>query len=154
MAKARGDRDTLDIFAWTPPSVAIGSARDETLTRAAHLTNAIARAVSLTLRETDRPQAEIAAAMSAYLGTTISENMVNAYASEGRADHKISLERAFALVHATGDPRLFAITLKAFGFAVIPARFLAAVEEAMCAETIDRATQQMKAARRRWKGGV
>ena len=153
MAKWRGDDRTLDLLNWKPPAVAVRF-EDESRVRAASLAHRISRSVSETLKDDGRSRAEIAAAMSDFLGEPVSENMLNAYAAAGREEHNISLERAEALLHATGDSRIFGDILLRHGFAAIPRRFLAAIEEAMCDEVIERATQRKKMSRRTWKGGA
>jgi len=65
--------------------------------------------------------------MSAYLGEDVSENMLNAYASEARDEHIISLVRLIALIHATRDRRPLELIASMFGWAVIERRHLPAI---------------------------
>lgn len=152
MAKFRGDKRTLDLLSWEPPQVEVRFL-DEAAVRAASISHRISRSVSAVLKESTRGRTQIAEAMSAFLGSTVSAHMLNAYASECREAHNISLERAEALLHATGDPRIFADILARYGYAVIPRRYLAAIEDAMCDDIMERAAQRKKLARRTWKGG-
>lgn len=140
------DGRTLDLFRdWTPPVVEVRfeAGRVQAPTRAER----IARAVSATLEECARSRAEVAEAMG------ISDNALNAYASQARNDHNISLDRAFGLIEATHDPRILAIELDRLGFVIIPKAYLGAVEEAMCADQIEHLETRKKLARRSWKGG-
>lgn len=146
----RRDRRTLNLFDWEPPVVA--RAFDAVRVRAVSLYSAISKAVSLAMKECGKPRKRIAHEISEYLGRDCPESMLNAYASEGREDHSISLVRFIALIHVTRDMRLLNMIAKMFGWAVIDERYLAAVEEAMWADQEERATRERLAARRRWKG--
>ena len=76
----------------------------------------------------------IAAAMSAYLGETITENMLNAYASQAREAHAITLERFMALMHATGDRRLLEWLAEPMRWSVIDSKHLPLIELAAIQE--------------------
>lgn len=150
MAKRADDR-TPDLFAWTPPSP-VAVRFEEERVRASTAGQRLSRSVAETLRASDRSRKEIAAAMSEFLGVEVSENMVNAYASQARETHTISLERAEALLHATGDARIFGDLLARHGFAVIEEKYLGAVEDAQLTDTIETATARRRRARAKWKG--
>jgi len=150
MARDRRDGATLDLLSWEPPPVAVRFA--EGAVRAVSVAQRLSLAVATTLREADLSREEVAARMGNYLGEEVSKNMLDAYASQARDAHNISLARAFALLHATGDARILGSELKGFGLAVIADRYLAAVEEAMWAEREEQARQKRLAARHRWKG--
>lgn len=147
----RRDRLTPDLFDWKPPPVAVRF-QDEAAIRAASVAGRLSRSVAVVLRESDADREAVAARMSEYLGEEVSKNMLDAYASQAREAHNISLARAFALLHATDDARIFGTELERFGLAIIPRRFLAAVEEAMWTEQEEHARQKRLAARNRWKG--
>ncbi len=151
MARARGDDKTLDLLDWEPKSVEVKFG-DEEQVRAASLAHRISRSVSTILKESETPRSEIAGKMTEFLDSTVSEAMLNAYASESRESHNISLERAEALLHATDDPRIFGDILSRHGYAVIPKRFLAAIEDAMCDDLIERTKKRKALARRTWRG--
>lgn len=141
---ARRDGGTLDLFHdWAPPQVAV------TAEPSAHpdIKARISMAVSQTLRDCGRSREVIAEEMG------VSPNTLNNYASAGQEGHSIRLDQAIALVAATGDPRVLAQELAPLGFAVIPERFLGAVEEAMCAEQLEVIQARQKMARRKWRGG-
>ncbi|QQQ17778.1 hypothetical protein JIP62_10580 [Brevundimonas vitis] len=61
----------------------------------------VAGLVSAIVREDSRSQAEVAAAMSAVLGETVSKDMLYAYAAPSKDGHNISAARFLALVVAT-----------------------------------------------------
>jgi hypothetical protein len=61
----------------------------------------VAQAVARILKEDDRPRIEMAASVSAILGADVSKAMLDAYASEARNTHNISLGRFLALVAVT-----------------------------------------------------
>lgn len=152
MVKARGDRQTLGLLEWEPPTVEV-KFDDEAKVRAATISHRISRSVSTILTESGLPREAVAEAMSEFLGARLTATVLNGYASEGREANKISLERAEALLHATGDPRIFGDILSRHGYAVIPKRYLGAIEEAMCDEIMERTMKRKKIARRTWSGG-
>ncbi|MDE2580111.1 MAG: DNA transposition protein [Rhodospirillales bacterium] len=122
----------LDLLGWTPPQPV---ARFDTRSvRARTLQARMCQAISAALREASVPRQVIAERMSEYLGQTIGVNMLNAYASQAREDHVISLPRFLALVHATGDRRLMQAAADLFGWAVIESRYLPMIELAAVSE--------------------
>ncbi|MEX0758761.1 MAG: DNA transposition protein [Tistlia sp.] len=141
----------MELLEWQPPAVAVKFTDHEV--RAVSLAQRVSRAIAVTLRECDADREEVAARMSEYLGEPVSKNMLDAYASQARESHNISLARTLALIHATGDARVLGSELERFDLVIIPRRFLAAVDEAMWAEQEERAHAERTAARRRWKGG-
>lgn len=154
MAKQSSDTSTIDLLSeWTPPSVAVRFDATERV-RAISFGQRISRAVSEVLRDCSESREEIASAMSDFLGEEMSKNMLDAYASTARESHTISLERAFALLHATGDARIFGMELERFDLAVIPERYLGAVEDAMIEDQKEQLKRRQLAARRKWKGGA
>lgn len=154
MAKQSSDTSTIDLLSeWTPPRVAVTFEATERV-RAISFGQRISRAVSEVLRDSSRSREEIAAAMSDFLGEEMSKNMLDAYASTARESHTISLERAFALLHATGDARIFGMELSRFDYAVIPERYVGAVEDAMIEDQKEQLKRRQLAARRKWKGGA
>jgi hypothetical protein len=153
MVKLRHDDRTLDLLSWEPPAPV--AAFPEEKVRAADLRAMIAKAVSLSLKDCGKSRAEIASEMSAYLGEATSEHMLNAYASEAREEHVISIVRFIGLAHATGDAqRLLQLLADRFDLAVIPARYLAAIDDAVIADKIDELKQRQQMSRRSWKDRV
>jgi len=154
MPRRARDTATIDLFADYEPPVVAARYDDDAPVQASSVDQTIARAVSVTLKEDGRPRAEIAEAMSAYLGAECSENMLNAYASAARDSHRISLERAVALVAVTGDARLMGELLEPLGHAIIPDRYLDAIDEALAAEQEEAWARRRKQARQRRNGKV
>lgn len=145
MARHR-DLDTLDLFAWAPTDPVVRY--DAPATRAANLRDRISRAVAITLKECQKPREEIAEAMSAWLGEEVTKPMLDAYASQAKAEHTISFVRVLALWHATGDVRLYQLGAELFGHAVISDRYLPWVEVGQLADTKNEIDRAFDAARR------
>ncbi|MBB4018201.1 hypothetical protein GGR16_003235 [Chelatococcus caeni] len=145
--------DQLDLLGWVP-SEPVKSFPVEKV-RAASLASSLARAMSLTLKECGKPRGAVAEAMSAYLGEAVSENMLNAYASEAREEHIINIVRFVALIHATRDRRLLELIASMFDWAVIERRYLPAIELAERMEKRAEMDREIDAVRRQLKtGGV
>jgi len=152
MARTKGDTKTFDLLTWEPPQPAKAFAPEKV--RAATLRSTICRAIALALKECGQDRELIAAEIGEYLGESCPKNMLDAYASEAREDHTIPLVRFLGLVHATRDMRLLQILAQQFGWAVIPAKYLPAIEEAILADKIEELTQRKAMARKTWKGGA
>ncbi|WP_282093070.1 hypothetical protein [Epibacterium ulvae] len=121
------DPNTLDMFTdWQPPEVAVNLPAE--VTTGGTLTSQIARAVSRVLRECEQPRHEIAAAMSDYLGQDVTRNMLDAYASEAREGHKITFERALALMVVTGQTGLLGFASEMFDLIVVPSEYRELIE--------------------------
>lgn len=150
MSRQRRDAHTLDLLSWQPPETAEAFPAEKV--RASTLRAAMAKGVALALKECGRSRDEVAEDISAYLGEPCPKNMLDAYASEAREEHVINVVRFLALVHATGDHRLLQMLAEPFGLAVIDARYLPAIEDAMLDDKIAEMTQRRQLARRKWKG--
>jgi hypothetical protein len=152
----RGDTRTLDLLAWEAPQVV--PQIDAYSMKAGTLRVRIARAVALVLRECELPREEIVKRMCGFLDEEVSLAMLNAYASQAREEHTISAIRLVALAHATGDVRALQALIEPLDHAIIPTRFLPAIEAELTAEQADafaqraeELKQQAAAARRAWK---
>lgn len=150
MANRRGDTRTGDLLDWEPPPLV--ETYDAVTIRAASLRAKIAHAISATLCEAEQDRTQIAAAMTGFLGEEVSKNMLDAYASESRDDHTISFVRLLALVEVTGDVRPLTLAAEMAGCVVIPARYMAAVHEAMWAAREEEAHAQRLSSRKAWRG--
>jgi hypothetical protein len=150
MAPRQRDNGTLDLLSWQPPEPVRAFPAEKV--RAASLRAAVAKAVSLALKECEQDREEIAVAIGEYLGEPCSKAMLDAYASEAREEHVINVVRFIALMHATGDRRLLQMLAEPFGLAVIDARYLPAIEDALLDDKIAELTQRRQFARRKWKG--
>lgn len=69
----------------------------------------IAHTMSEALKDCTHGRKEVAARMSRFLGRTVTEAMLNAYTSEAREGHNVSLERAIAFDQATERYALLAL---------------------------------------------
>jgi len=97
--------------------------------------------------------------MGDFLGEEVSKPMLDAYASQAREEHTISAIRLAALAHATGDMRVLHVLIDTLDHAVIPARYLPAIDAEVKAEYAEKLAlrakelrQQAQQARRQWKG--
>ena len=141
----------MDLLAWAPPQPAVQFA--EAAVRASTLGGRISRAVATALTECAMPRAEIAQRMGEFLGEPISENMLNAYASQAREGHKVPACRLMALVHVTGDRRLFELMCEPFGWTVIDRRYLPLIQLATVREHEDQVRRHAEFLRRQARAG-
>lgn len=137
----RANPDQLDLLNWQPPEPVV--AYEPARVRSATLAGAIAQAVSATLKDDGRTRAEIAAAMSEYLGEDVTENMLNAYASEARESHVINLPRFIALLAVTGDQRALQMIAGKLDWAVIDRKYLPAIRLAQRVERRAEITREL-----------
>lgn len=115
------DEITLDLFRdFEPPEVVARFAPEQV--RAETLVGKLSRAVKATLDAFARPRADVAQAMTDFLGEECSRAMLDKYASQG-AEHTISAARLAALVAVTGDPRPMNALLESIGLIVVPKRY-------------------------------
>lgn len=150
-APVPGQTDLL--LDWEPPRPV--AKFEEHRVRAACFRDRLARAVAATLKDADArglTREDIAARMSEFLGERISLAMLNAYASQAREDHVISVARLLGLLHATRDQRLLELLAEPLGFAVVERKYLPLIELAAVREQSDalakRARDVRRAARR------
>lgn len=141
-----------DLLTWTPAQAAM--AFEERDVRGASIGARISRAVAVALAECGKTRRAIARAMTDYLGADVTQNMLDAYASVGRAEHNISLPRFMALVHATADRRLLELLAAPMGWAVIDRRHLALIEVAILREQEDKLRRRRKALARGAREGA
>jgi len=137
MARHR-DPLTKDLFSWEPPKVGIGYSED--VIGRGRLDNKIARLISAALRdarEDGMSRAEVARKMSAFLGRTISEAMLNKWSSEGSEDHRIPLDAFVGLVQATGAKELLGFVPREFGLTVIEQEYAELIEERLLDDHIE-----------------
>lgn len=152
MAARRPPSDQLDLLTdWHPP--AIVDRYEERRVRGAGWRDRLARAVSVTLGDCEMARDEVARLMSETLGEEVSVAMLDAYASVAKADHTISAVRLLALMAVTGDVRPLQMLADQVDRAVIPERYLGAVEAEILRDQRETLERKEKAARRRWKGG-
>lgn len=120
----RRDTITPDLFAWEPPKVAVGYG-DEVTGRGA-LDNRICRAISRALKDAKDgglSRADVARRMADYLGRSISEDMLNKWASEASDQNRIPLDAFVALIDATGATDLIGVVTNGFGLVAVPEKY-------------------------------
>ncbi len=146
------DRATLDLFEWEPPKLV--RRFEEVRVRAATLRQKISLAVSETMKEAEASREDIAARMSAWLGEDTSKPILDAYASQAREEHTISLLRVLALIEATGDLRILQMAAEMFGHSVIENRYLPWIEVGQLSDKKDEFDRAFDAARRNARKGL
>lgn len=128
----------MDLLAWKPPEAV--ARFDRQRVRAASLGATITRAIAEALRDAavagfDREA--IARGMSDFLGERVSKAMLDAYASQAREGHAISLVRFVALLAVTRDARLLQVAAEPAGLAVIDRKYVPLIELASLREHED-----------------
>ncbi|WP_370270134.1 hypothetical protein [Nioella sp.] len=151
MARYR-DPLTKDLFSWQPPKVGVGYSED--VIGRGRLDNKIARLIAQALRDArddGQSRADIARALSAYLGRSVSEAMLNKWSSEGSEEHRIPLDAFIGLVHATGARDLLGFVPGEFGLTVIENQYAELIEERLLDDHIEemQARKQVLSARRK-----
>ena len=152
MAPRVASDNQMELLDWQAPSPV--RRFDERQVRAAKLKDRLALAIAVALKDADPHglrREDIALRMGDFLGERISVNMLNAYASQAREDHTISVPRLMALVHATGDQRLMELIAEPLGLAVIERRFLQVIELAAVQAKADELARHAKGMRQRAK---
>jgi len=152
MAKLRGDTHTLDLLSWEATPIVEAFAPERV--RTSSLRSKIARAVSEAMKDSDLSRAMIAIDMTDWLGEEVTENMVNAYASEARDRDTIPYLRLLALVHVTGDVRLLQMGAELMGHSVIENKYLNWVDVGRLADHKETIDKEFNAARRMARMGV
>ncbi|QDG79383.1 hypothetical protein FJ695_00250 [Labrenzia sp. PHM005] len=114
---------------WTPPRVSVGF--EPGAIPGNRLSSRISRAIAKALKECGKDRTTIAGRMSEAIGHPVSVAMLDAYASEAKTDHNITVERFVALIKATGKTELLGFLAEDFDLAVIPRRFENVIELAL-----------------------
>lgn len=142
----RRDNLTGDLLTWEPPKVEVGYG--EEVSGRGSLDNRIARVVSEALRDAKASaslqRADVARRMSDFLGRTVSEDMLNKWASEA-SQHRIPLDAFVALIEVTGSVGPLNFVPKYFGYAVVPEKYRDIIELHLIEEH-EREVDQRKAA--------
>lgn len=127
MKKSR-DIHTLDLFRDYQPEEDVAARIAPEITKGGTLNVQIARVVAHACQRSGKTREEIAKEMSAYLDQTITINMLDAYASPARENHKITLERFIALLDATDCYGLLAFICQFVGYVAVPERYADIIE--------------------------
>lgn len=125
----RRDTETMSLFDWQPPQVAVGY--DEGVAGRGALDNKIARLLARALRDAKDgglPRAEVAKRMAEELGRPLPVTTLDKWTSESAESHRISLDAFIALIKVTGQTDLLGFIPALFGFAVVPERFVEMIE--------------------------
>lgn len=155
MPPRRPDPSQPSLLDWQPPQPV--AAFEPARVRAATMHGQIARAVAECLRDAAAAglaREMVAERMSAILGAKVTKAMLDAYASQAREEHAISLARFIALMQATGDRRLLELLAEPQGWAVIERADLPLIELAALAEHQNEIERRMKALQAQARGRV
>ncbi|MEP3260139.1 MAG: hypothetical protein ABJO06_21660 [Roseibium sp.] len=127
---AKRDPMTPDLFTdYTPPEVALGFG--DRVARGGDLASRISRAIGRALKDCGKDRETVAADMSARLGTPVSASVLDAYASEAKQTHNITVERFAAPIHATGQRQLMGFLGAEFDLAVVPSKYETVIQLAL-----------------------
>lgn len=119
--------------------------------RAATITMRVARAISEALKNDGRSRADIAREMSTYLGDTVTEAMINQYASPSNDKHNIPAHRLLALLAVTKDARLINTVLDGTGLVAVHEKYEALIRREMAKEARERLDREIAAADAHWR---
>lgn len=150
MVRDRRDHSTPDLLSWQPPEPRVRF--EDHQVRGANLYARICRAMATALDECGASRDEVAERMSEYLGVKVSKAMLDAYVSQARDTHTITIVRFAALVHATRDWRLLSLIPELFGFAVVDDRYVSLIRATQMREKADELARMADAEERRARG--
>ena len=146
------DATTIDLFREFDPPPAV-ERFDAERVRAATLPMLLSAAIKEALREHPRSRAEVAKAMSEYLGESVAPAMLDKYASMAASGHTIPAHRLVALAVATGDVRLLNALVADAGFIVVPNRYELLIRRELAKEAAERLSRDAAAADAQWRAG-
>ena len=149
MAKDRRDASTADLFA---PERLFPVERPHALLKAldfnASLAVAMARACDEAKSLRGWTRQDVAARMSELLGSEVSKGMIDAYCSQARETHTISLVRFKAFVRATGCLWLWEIALDGEGLTLLQGEEAILAQAAWAQQQADHYAQQARLLRK------
>lgn len=144
------DAGTLDLFNDFAPQNAVARFAAEQVS-APKLNERVARAIARTLKDHAADRATVAKDMSAWLDEPVSKAMLDAYASQARADHNIPAHRLIALVIVTGDARPLNALLADAGLVVVDARYEALIRRELLRDAKARLEREEQNADAEWR---
>lgn len=159
----RRDNHTLDLFTdWEPPTEIV-RAFDPQRVRGERFQSQLCHGIGEALKDCALSRGEVVETMRAFLGDdlsgNLSENVLNAWASEARTDQYPSAIRLLALIQATADIRLLQLMAEPMDWIVVDRKFLPAIQEAMISDQLEQnekhrqlLEEQRRKARKAWKG--
>lgn len=148
--KKRQRPDNLDLLRNVAP-LSVVERHDPDRVRAATLTMLLARSIAETLRNCEMTRTEVAQAMSEQLGESVTEAMLNKYASTASEQHTIPAHRLVALTAVTKDARILNALLAEAGLIAIPQKYEALLRREMAREARERLDREIDAAESEWK---
>ncbi|MBN9333265.1 hypothetical protein [Devosia sp.] len=126
----RRDDRTMDLLAWAPPQVAAGY--EPRVAGRGSMANQIARLVGQALRDaTDEcgvTRSQVAAAMSLDLERSISEDMLNKWASEAATGHRIPTDAFVSLVKVLKAKDLLGFIPAQLDYVAVPKKYADIIE--------------------------
>lgn len=146
----RRDPFTVDLFRDLVPAPVVHRFDDEDV-KAWSLAGRLAKAVALTMDESELTREAIAVAMTEVLKAPVSKSMLDAYASQAREQNAISAIRLSALAQVTGDLRAINVLLEEAGLIVVPKKYEALLRRERAREMRDMMEREEKAADAEWR---
>ncbi|CDZ32175.1 Hypothetical protein NGAL_HAMBI1145_09460 [Neorhizobium galegae bv. officinalis] len=144
------DTFTFDLFRDLQPEPVVERfAGDEV--KAWSLSGRLAKAIALTMEDSDLSREEIAAAMSDITKASISKATLDAYSSQAKEQNQIPAVRLAALVAVTGDARALNVLLEEAGLIVIPKKYEALLKRERAREMRELLEREEKAADAEWR---
>jgi len=143
------DRSTLDLFRDFEPAPVVPRFADEDV-RAWNRSRRLKRTIAKTLDEAEGDRESVAAAMSEWLGESVSKAMLDNFASQEK-EHQISALRLVALIAVTGDARALNDLLTEAGLIVIDKKYEALLRRERARELRERLEQEERAADAEWR---
>lgn len=119
----------------------------------APLRSQIARALSQAMSQSGKSREQIAMDMSEFLSAETTKNMLDAYASPSRDEHRIPIDSFIALIFATEGFGLLGFVAEQFGFVVVPEKYSALIKLHLIDEQMERQSQRKAALLGKWKAG-
>lgn len=144
MAKAKPHPNQIAFDFAPPPAPPTG------LAALAGLDARICRTVGTILNGDERSRAVLAAEMSDLLDQSISKEMLDAYASPARHEHRVPMSRFWALLVVTGRQDLLDPLLREIGAALLVGEEVATARLGH----LDREIEQLRAEKRRLQGSA
>lgn len=143
MVKAKAHPDQIG-FCFDAP------AQDQSAGSLAGLERAICEMMATIMNSDERSREVLAAEVSRLTDDDVSRAMLDAYSSPARAEHKVPMSRALALVQATGRHDLLDGVMRKVGAGLLVG------DEVLTARLgqIDRQMEKLKAERRRLAGAA
>ncbi|MFG1318041.1 hypothetical protein [Xanthobacter autotrophicus] len=117
---------------------------------------AIARLISASLKraaDAGTSREQVAEAMGAFLGRSISKATLDTWASPARCSNRIPLDAFVALIEATGDHDLLGFLPGQHGYVVVPEKYADLIELHLIEEKEAEIARRKAALTARYKGG-